>query len=431
MPPSADREAASQGDPANPTNPFVTFRRFADEQLASLFTKISDISSTYSPPKSTRDYDDWLPEAHDSRQRMNRETNEAERIMDVYVRAYRDTAGTSAGHPQELAGEDQGGAQRCPYAPFDLQAPGPKEPSIGAFHFMNDGPVALSLAVLAAKLPTSVLDTQILGEQVPSVTVAYLLQSPYSPLRLKTQHLSRNHGMQWREAFEDLLTVQNGKTILPRRLDDSAASDLDWLTGMIRMAMLNREHMMPSQIIYKPSAALSENVTFFRRFSNTSQPKSNAHCVQDKNEDKLGDEEDSDEDYLTELDPYDMFLDSQQSPAAGTVGMTAGSIKHPHRGSSANLNDNKKPDVLSTLTTTERTALQDGTIHTKVVLKKRFSDGREQSSETVHTQHGQAKQMTQSTPKVIDGKATVNGEEIGAKKSGKETNNKKGGWFWF
>lgn len=47
----------------------------------------------------------------------------------------------------------------------------------------------------------------------------------------------------------------------------------------------------------------------------------------------------------------------------------------------------KRPDVLSALTTTQTTRLPDGTVTTKVVLKKRFSDGREESSESVHTHH--------------------------------------------
>ena len=47
------------------------------------------------------------------------------------------------------------------------------------------------------------------------------------------------------------------------------------------------------------------------------------------------------------------------------------------------------PDILAQLTTTETTRLPDGTVTTKVVLKQRFADGREEERETVHTSHEQ------------------------------------------
>lgn len=72
----------------------------------------------------------------------------------------------------------------------------------------------------------------------------------------------------------------------------------------------------------------------------------------------------------------------------------------------------KRPDVLSALTTTQTTRLPDGTVTTKVVLKKRFADGREESSESVHTHH----------------------ESVQAEMSKKETEKaesaKGKGWFW-
>ncbi|KAL9614511.1 MAG: hypothetical protein Q9167_001039 [Letrouitia subvulpina] len=47
--------------------------------------------------------------------------------------------------------------------------------------------------------------------------------------------------------------------------------------------------------------------------------------------------------------------------------------------------EHAKPSVLSQLTRTERTTSPDGTVITKVVLKKRFSDGTEENEETVST----------------------------------------------
>ncbi|KAK3712146.1 hypothetical protein LTR37_009237 [Vermiconidia calcicola] len=70
---------------------------------------------------------------------------------------------------------------------------------------------------------------------------------------------------------------------------------------------------------------------------------------------------------------------------------------------------NKRPNILSQLTTTQTTRMPDGTVTTKVVLKQKFADGREEEHESVHTSHeGVAHQPDTQKPK----------EE------------KKGGWFW-
>ncbi|KAF2170782.1 hypothetical protein M409DRAFT_63846 [Zasmidium cellare ATCC 36951] len=68
----------------------------------------------------------------------------------------------------------------------------------------------------------------------------------------------------------------------------------------------------------------------------------------------------------------------------------------------------QKPEVLSALTTTETTRLPDGTITTKIVLKKRFADGREETSESVHTAKEHLEQYQQDA----------------------EDKTKKKGWFW-
>ena len=66
-----------------------------------------------------------------------------------------------------------------------------------------------------------------------------------------------------------------------------------------------------------------------------------------------------------------------------------------------------KVDVLSSLTTTSTTRLPDGTVTTKVVLKQRFADGREEVEEKIHTYQDQAKREPQGTHEP-----------------------KKKGWFW-
>ncbi|EUC33334.1 hypothetical protein COCCADRAFT_96346 [Bipolaris zeicola 26-R-13] len=84
-----------------------------------------------------------------------------------------------------------------------------------------------------------------------------------------------------------------------------------------------------------------------------------------------------------------------------------------------------KSSILSTLTTTERTVAPNGTITTKVLLKKRFADGREESTETVHTERGQETNDPSRDP----WKALRSGQSDSLE-TGDSHGKKKSGWFW-
>ncbi|KAF2826895.1 hypothetical protein CC86DRAFT_455514 [Ophiobolus disseminans] len=125
-----------------------------------------------------------------------------------------------------------------------------------------------------------------------------------------------------------------------------------------------------------------------------------------------GDQEDSATE--TELDAYEHLLTkpktTKPTPAPGST--TSKEVQ---------------PSILSTLTTTERTVAPDGSVTTKVVLKKRFADGREESSETVHTQRGQEQDQVRD-PWAAVHKAFA--PQDSKKDEGKEKEKKKSGWFW-
>ncbi|KAI7531708.1 hypothetical protein KC331_g13959 [Hortaea werneckii] len=72
----------------------------------------------------------------------------------------------------------------------------------------------------------------------------------------------------------------------------------------------------------------------------------------------------------------------------------------------------KKVDVLSSLTTTQTTRLPDGTVTTKVILKQRFADGREETEEKLHTY--------QDSPQLQQAEEAQRPEQV----------EKKKGWFW-
>ena len=91
------------------------------------------------------------------------------------------------------------------------------------------------------------------------------------------------------------------------------------------------------------------------------------------------------------------------------------------------------PSIISTMTTTQRHTLPDGSVYTKIVLKKGFSDGREECTETEETTHGAPRRQMQqpaetnvkkSTPALgYDGKVKQAIEE-------RMREQKKKGWFW-
>ncbi|KAK5137770.1 hypothetical protein LTR08_007342 [Meristemomyces frigidus] len=74
--------------------------------------------------------------------------------------------------------------------------------------------------------------------------------------------------------------------------------------------------------------------------------------------------------------------------------------------------ESKVVDVLSSLTTTHTTRLPDGTVTTKVVLRQRFADGREEEEEKVHSYRDVSR--FQEAQSEVEGK----------------TGKKSGGWFW-
>ncbi|KAL8870397.1 MAG: hypothetical protein Q9174_003550 [Haloplaca sp. 1 TL-2023] len=91
------------------------------------------------------------------------------------------------------------------------------------------------------------------------------------------------------------------------------------------------------------------------------------------------------------------------------------------------------PSIISTMTTTQRHTRPDGSIYTKIVLKKGFSDGREECTETEETTHGAPRRQIQhqAGPNVKKSTAAL-GYDGKVKQAIEERmrEQKKGGWFW-
>ncbi|KAL8684278.1 MAG: hypothetical protein Q9224_006471 [Gallowayella concinna] len=132
-----------------------------------------------------------------------------------------------------------------------------------------------------------------------------------------------------------------------------------------------------------------------------------------------------------ELDLYKYFLGAQVPRAVSSTSTQTSNNGIGDRDVSS------QPSVVSTMTTTQRTTRPDGSVYSQVVLKKRFSDGREESTETEHTTTGTPRSelrggiqqrrkvdSIKSTPSLgYDGKVK---QAIGQKIE----EEKRNGWFW-
>ena len=403
-------------------NPFVAFRRFADDQVSTLMNGVFSISSLFgspptSPRRSIQDYEEWLQEARESSQRLAREAQEAGRIMNVYTRAHKEGQQAIKENIQETTGDDDSEPLRCPYRPAEQEVPRPEKPGLDA-SFMDDASRScLALAALSPRLPSTVFTAPVFGDQLPSIPI-YLLYSPYSPLRLEQQPYLCDHGAKWREAFEDLLAVQSGRGLPPKSSQKIPESSVDWVTTVLDLLGKREEDTQESSsAANKTSEALKQYPELLSCFLSAKQPENDA------DEDEFGDNDDADDGDTenTELNLYDRLFGLHKQSSS----VTARAAAHVQQNSSPSDADSKAPDILSSLTTTERTTLQDGSVHTKVVLKKRFSDGREESTETVHHQNA-----VRQTPDAAS-KSTKDEENVG--ENGKDKGikeNKSRGWFW-
>jgi hypothetical protein len=241
--------------------------------------------------------------------------------------------------------------------------------------------------------------------------VPRIFESPsYSPAALEGNPDLKRAGVHWRDAFEDLIRAEHGAPLIPLG-HLGAYEDVSYERWARRF--------------HNPSFARSEFsqwVTASKPTSVVAQPNQNssseseepsyeyAHDHEDQHDDpptpRMIQGKWSTDTPDTELDAYERLLGHSQS--SGTA------VKEQDRSS-----------VLSTLTTTERTIAPDGTLTTKVVLKKRFADGREESSETVHTQRGQETEAQQQDPwKAIQDAQSNPQQEPPREKA------KKSSWFW-
>ncbi|KAF9691306.1 hypothetical protein EKO04_010779 [Ascochyta lentis] len=242
-------------------------------------------------------------------------------------------------------------------------------------------------------------------------------EDPYSPSSLEADERTKHMGSLWRNAFEDLMLTTQEHPLL----SDTQNTHFDQMglypLGDYQRELSRLEHQNREQLLKSYRDQVRKQVVSTQASQETSDEPSYeyAHDHEDQHDDpptpKPQQSEFPKSHYLlpetqqsteTELDAYEQLL----APAPSVPASESGT----------------KSSILSTLTTTERTTAPDGTVTTKVVLRKRFADGSEQSSETVHTQRGHDVHQTENLWNTSENTPSTNGPD--------RKGEKKGGWFW-
>ncbi|KAG7002321.1 hypothetical protein G7Y79_00027g060130 [Physcia stellaris] len=458
----------------DPRNPFESFRRFADEQMSSLMRSLT--GQTANTPKSraseSPESDEDLPwivrgMSEESRRRYR----EAQREMKDYISEQEIAAERSEAHENEQP--------RCPYRPADQEVPERNQVS-------SASPVQERMAEhggwsTQAIPPDTVND---LGFHSPFTwLVDYLFSSTYSPLFLENHYQER--GQKWRLAFEDLVAAQSGMDMEEHDSQQPRQCTVDWVNSMMNRGVFGARDINQTPfgtagrvLGYTGATTTSPEETYSvimrllraraqieeqRRFEEEQEHEEACRGVarllraqaqheqlkkfeDDEDDDDDDDEEDVDGEYdnyadeeessdereeFTELDLLERVLglkgclfdrDLLQSLASQAFnGESASEEASTPKIRNA---ENGKPSIISTLTTTERTTLPDGSVHTKMVLKKRFADGREESSETTHTTKDQQPPPQQ---KAIERPPA---SKVGKNDETDKSPQKTKGWFW-
>ncbi|KAE8150169.1 hypothetical protein BDV25DRAFT_154893 [Aspergillus avenaceus] len=297
-----------------------------------------------------------------------------------------------------------------------------------------------------------------LSDNSPTWSVPYLMFSPYSPLHLERQaqyRASREKGImssllstlnissehdpaepQWREAFEDLLRLENGKPMLDRDPADIGKREpgKDWLQGLVKRGSLGDrfKYISGSEGGQPWSVIAIEDKD--RRSEGETATSTNTKSEFDWNSVFAGPEP------VTELDLYDRFLadiDAREREFRGTHGSpvlrrlleetprpesNAGRTQDAEWKStsetetySENVTESSKPAaeqpwVKKSENSIHRVRLPDGSVQTKTIQTKWYSDGREERNEYVDV----------ANPPQANQQSTQEGS----------TDQSKDGWFW-
>ncbi|KAJ5304224.1 uncharacterized protein N7443_003884 [Penicillium atrosanguineum] len=464
------------------SNPFVAFRRFADEQVSSVLQSITGLPSSVTPPQ----HDRWTIFTDDKGygSMKYRHRDGAENAGD---RNYPSDQGAgtnppSSGDKDEPSSDNN---EKSVTRPSQFRQP-EKDQNQQPRGNMRNGPsdffgidsffdrfehdfLPFSSSLFHPHQRFSFPD--LYEENSPTWPMAYVMFSPYSPLLLEHQahYRARREGgvfssimstlrsdserdptePQWREAFEDLLRLENGKPMLDydALTAGKAENGTEWLHGLVKRGSLGDRWKYVTGSDSHPwtgikfdtgrngdSPALSERAAEPRQNGEQAESELDVYerflqNIEAREResfrgvpespllrlllDERQREQDAPENYQRGLpsaedkqgdDDNESWLDLVSGGNRKSVPETPPEPTSTSEGKPVALPEAR---VVSTMSRTERKRLADGSVQTTIVKTKRYADGREETDESVETTHLRS------------------GERQSA-----EDNKSKGGWFW-
>ncbi|KAJ5647239.1 hypothetical protein N7490_003611 [Penicillium lividum] len=483
------------------TNPFVALRRFADEQVSSVLQSITGLPSSLGPPQS----DSWTIFTDDKGYKNMAYHRRIGANSDLNNSADRDSTSNPSADPntsdreekptnyhnynQQMPQSSQRSysseeINRSAHPPRNERRPSDSFGFDSFFNRFEDHffPFASSLLHPQTIFPFSDMFDD---SSSPTWPLTYIMLNPYSPLHLERQahYRRRDQGVfssivsslrpdseeldcdpaepQWREAFEDLLRLENGKSMLER---DSltprktrSENGTEWLNGLVKRGSLGDQWKYVSgtnghpwsgitftgrneddrtlpeyQVMARQESEPESELEMYERFLQDIQDREREfsretaaspllHALFDQRRhrqdaferfqrDLTSDPEQGDDDTESWLD---LVSGGNRKSVHETEDTVPSTLPPATETKQEELVERAIPRVISTMTRTERIRLPDGSVETKKVQTKRFEDGREETESFVET----------SRPRLEAG-------EAGEEKSTEQSTQSKNGWFW-
>ncbi|GAB7342904.1 hypothetical protein MBLNU457_g1017t1 [Dothideomycetes sp. NU457] len=417
-------DSKRRDNPWDEENPFIAFRKFADEQFSALvagFNSIPDLMN------EVRGKTESQRSAWD--QQSKEKYNGASSVEAV--------AG-HLGRPGSRPWESVFSPSSFPTAP-NTEA---REAARVLLRQARDANIGVNPDRILRLYSDMDAFLPVLGDY-RWLSVEWFARSPYSPTNVETDTHTHQYGSMWRAAFEDLMSAELGKELRAhpawtnRRNDQTlyaswGQAPVDWMLGLQCRGILPPQLPSLYQSPWPSKKLMDKNFAAIMR----GEPAHDFEVIcdferlateigtfdEDERAEQLRDQRQTNTDQRqaeTELDLYEAFLGKAGGSAKNKDDNNA-QVAPKQEQKVAHKPDIAASKILSTLSTTETVTLPDGTVTTKVVMKKRFSDGREESTETVSTSHAQEKSSQPAPATSLDSSA--------AEREGKSKDKK--GWFW-
>ena len=259
------------------------------------------------------------------------------------------------------------------------------------------------------------------------VVAHFLNESEYSPFNIENDPDLKVFGPLWRQAFGDLMDAAEGRRMAPVARDYNKA---EWVAHYVpRWAKTVEDRAAANNPFYAVLREFTTSTDLFEQLQFLGRALADGHGTNALNTDDAN-EEANEAQVETELEMYERMLAMGNDDSADLRSPTTfpAPSPAPAQKSEPPTSSPSKPmtSIISTLTTTERVTMPDGSVRTRRVLKKRFSDGREESNESEEVQQPRKSSLNERVEDAWSGQNPRKAEETRPEPEEK----KKGGWFW-